>query len=41
MHGSANPSYFGNPTRSEIMKRFITSKVIKKISDTMHPAYMF
>lgn len=33
MYGSAYPSHFRNPTRSEMMKRYITSKVISKINE--------
>ena len=33
MHGSADPSHFGHLTRSEMMKRFVTSKVRGKIND--------
>ena len=32
MYGSAYPSHFGN-ARSEIMKQFVTSKVIGEIND--------
>ena len=33
MLGSAYPPHFGNARRSEIMKQFVTSKVISKIND--------
>ena len=33
MYGSAYPSHFGNPATSEMMKRFITLKVVCKIND--------
>ena len=33
MYGFAYPPYFGNARRNEIMKRFVTSKVINKIND--------
>ena len=34
MHGSAYPFHFRNPTRSEMIKRFVTSKTINKINDS-------
>ena len=37
MYDSACPLYFRNPTRSEMIKRFVISKVISKIND--NPAY--
>ena len=33
MYGFAYPPHFGNPRRSEKIKRFVTSKVIRKIND--------
>ena len=33
MYGTAYSFHFKNPTRSEIMKRFVTSKVISKVTD--------
>ena len=33
MYGFAYPPYFRNDRRIEIMKRFVTSKVINKIND--------
>lgn len=33
MYGSSYPSHFRNPTRSELMKLFVTSKVINKINE--------
>ena len=33
MCGSAYPPQFENARRSEIMKQFVTSKVIRKIND--------
>ena len=33
MHGSAYPPYFGKSRRSQIMKRFVTSKIISRIND--------
>ena len=37
-HGSAYHFRFRNPTRSEMIKRFVTSKIISKIN-AMHPAH--
>ena len=33
MHGSAYNSHFGNPTRREVLKRIIISKVLSKVDD--------
>ena len=33
MHGSAYPSHFENARRNQVMKRFVTSKVISRIND--------
>ena len=38
MYSSTYPFHFRNPTRNEMMKRFITSKIISKINDN-DPAY--
>ena len=35
MYGCVYPPHFGNGRRSEIMKRFLISKVISKISDNV------
>ena len=32
-HGSAYHFRFRNPTRSEMIKRFVTSKIISKVND--------
>ena len=32
-YGSAYPSHFGNASRNQIMKQFVTSKVVHKIND--------